>query len=155
MNLILELLHDGLFSAIPALGFAMLFNVPKRYLPFCAVAGAIGHSSRSLLMHFDMPIEWATFAAAAIVGIITIRFAKRHLAPPLMYAVAAIIPMVPGTYAYNTLIALVQLSVQEQVSSDLTSIVILNGLKTVFILGALSVGLAMPSLVYYRTRPII
>ncbi|WP_076541215.1 threonine/serine exporter family protein [Shewanella sp. UCD-KL21] len=155
MNLILELLHDGFFSAIPALGFAMLFNVPKRYLPFCAVAGAIGHSSRSLLMHFDMPIEWATFAAAAIVGVITIRFAKRHLAPPLMYAVAAIIPMVPGTYGYNTLIALVQLSVQEQVSSDLTSIVILNGLKTVFILGALSVGLAMPSLVYYRTRPII
>ncbi|WP_144213266.1 threonine/serine exporter family protein [Shewanella donghaensis] len=155
MNLILELLHDALFSAIPAVGFAMVFNVPKRFLPYCAIAGAIGHSARTLLMHIDMPIEWATFTAAALVGIVTIQFAKRHLAPPLMYAVAAIIPMVPGTYAYNTLIAIVQLNVQEQVSSDLTSIVIANGLKTVFILGALAVGLAMPSLVYYRTRPII
>ncbi|MCL1043878.1 threonine/serine exporter family protein [Shewanella sp. 1_MG-2023] len=155
MNLFLELLHDAFFSAIPAIGFAMVFNVPKRFLPYCGLAGAIGHSFRSLLMHFDMPIEWATFAAAALVGVMTIRFAKKHLAPPLMYSVAAIIPMVPGTYAYNTLISIVQLSVQEQISSDLTSLVIFNGLKTVFILGAIAVGLAMPSLVYYRTRPII
>ncbi|ARD21429.1 MULTISPECIES: threonine/serine exporter family protein [Shewanella] len=155
MNLVLTLLNDAFFSAIPAMGFAMVFNVPRRFLPYCALAGAIGHSFRTLLLHLDMPIEWATFAAAALVGVITIRFAKRHLAPPLMYAVAAIIPMVPGTYAYNTLIAIVQLSVQEQVSSDLTTMVIQNGLKTVFILGALSVGLAMPALVYYRTRPII
>ncbi|MCL1067147.1 threonine/serine exporter family protein [Shewanella olleyana] len=155
MNLILELLHDAFFSAIPALGFAMVFNVPKRFLPYSGLAGAIGHSFRTLLMHFDMPIEWATFTAAALVGLITIRFAKKHLAPPLMYSVAAIIPMVPGTYAYNTLISIVQLSVQDQISSDLTSLVIFNGLKTVFILGALAVGLAMPSLVYYRTRPII
>ena len=155
MSLILELLHDAFFSAIPALGFAMVFNVPRRFLPFCGIAGAIGHSSRTLLMHFDMPIEWATFTAAAIVGVITIQFAKKHLAPPLMYAVAAIIPMVPGTYAFNTVIAIVQLSVQEQISTELLSFVVLNGLKTVFILGALAVGLAMPSLIYYRTRPII
>ncbi|GGP63028.1 hypothetical protein GCM10009347_31270 [Shewanella algicola] len=149
------LLHDAFFSAIPAVGFAMVFNVPKRYLVYCAIAGAIGHSSRTILLQFSMPIEWATFVAAAIVGLITIRFAKRHLAPPLMYAVAAIIPMVPGTYAFNTVIALIQLTAQSQVSPELTAQVIVNGLKTVFILGALAVGLALPSLLYYRTRPII
>ncbi|MBB1439053.1 threonine/serine exporter family protein [Shewanella sp. SG41-4] len=149
------LLHDAFFSSIPAVGFAMVFNVPKRYLIYCAIAGAIGHSSRTFLLHFSMPIEWATFIAAAIVGLITIQFAKRHLAPPLMYAVAAIIPMVPGTYAFNTVIALIQLTAQSQVSPELTAQVIVNGLKTVFILGALAVGLALPSLLYYRTRPII
>ncbi len=89
------------------------------------------------------------------MGTITIGFAKRHLAPPLMYAVAAIIPMIPGTYAFNTVIALVQLTAQSQVSQELTGQVISNGLKTVFILGALSVGLALPSLLYFRTRPVI
>ena len=133
----------------------MVFNVPKRFLPYCAIAGAIGHSSRTLMLQFGLPIEWATFAAAAIVGIITIGFGKRHLAPPLMYAVAAIIPMIPGTYAFNTVIALVQLTAQSQVSPELTAQVISNGLKTVFILGALAVGLAMPSLLYFRTRPVI
>lgn len=155
MNLLLSLLNDAFFSAIPAVGFAMLFNVPKRFLPYCAIAGAIGHSSRTLLISINMPIEWATFAAAAIVGLITIGFAKRHMAPPLMYAVAAVIPMIPGTYAFNTMIALVQMTAQPQISPELTAAVITNGLKTVFILGALAVGLAMPSLLYYRTKPII
>ncbi|MCG9695810.1 threonine/serine exporter family protein [Shewanella sp. Isolate11] len=155
MELLLNIVNDALFSAVPAIGFAMVFNVPKRFLPYCALAGAVGHSLRTLLMHFNMPIEWATFVAAAVVGVLTIGFAKRHLAPPLMYAVAAIIPMIPGTYAYNTVIALVQLTAQSDISPELTSEVINNGLKTVFILGALSVGLAMPSLLYYRTRPVI
>ena len=155
MELLLKLLNDALFSSIPAVGFAMVFNVPKRFLPYCALAGAVGHSVRTFLLHFHMPIEWATFAAAAIVGVLTIGFAKKHLAPPLMYAVAAIIPMIPGTYAYNTVIALVQLTAQSEISPELTAEVISNGLKTVFILGALSVGLAMPSLLYFRTRPVI
>ncbi|WP_152829616.1 threonine/serine exporter family protein [Shewanella psychropiezotolerans] len=155
IELVLSLLNDALFSAIPAIGFAMVFNVPKRFLPYCALAGAIGHSSRTLLLHIGLPIEWATFAAAGLVGLITIGFAKRHQAPPLMYAVAAIIPMIPGTYAFNTVIALVQLTAQSEISPELTSQVISNGLKTVFILGALSVGLAMPGLLYFRSRPII
>ena len=155
MELLITLLHDAFFSAIPAVGVAMVFNLPKPFLPYCALAGAIGHSSRTLMLQFGLPIEWATFAAAAIVGIITIGFGKRHLAPPLMYAVAAIIPMIPGTYAFNTVIALVQLTAQSQVSPELTAQVISNGLKTVFILGALAAGLAMPSLLYFRTRPVI
>nr|WP_028772569.1 threonine/serine exporter family protein [Shewanella waksmanii] len=155
MMLITSLINDAIFSAIPAVGFAMVFNVPRRYLGYCAIAGALGHSTRTLLMHFNLPIEWATFIAAAIVGLLTIQFAKRHLAPPLMYAVAAIIPMVPGTYAFNTVIALVQLSMLPTVTTELLDSVISNGLKTVFILGALAVGLAMPSLLYYRSRPVV
>ncbi len=155
MDTLLLLLNDAFFSAIPAMGFAMLFNVPRRYLLYCALAGAIGHSSRTLMLQFGLPIEWATFAAAGIIGMVTIAFAKRHLAPPLLYAVAAIIPMIPGSYAYNTVIALVQLTAQSQLSTELWDQVVTNGLKTVFILGALSVGLAMPSLLYFRTRPVI
>jgi uncharacterized membrane protein YjjB (DUF3815 family) len=52
-------------------------------------------------------------------------------------------------------IALVQLTAQSQLSTELWEQVVTNGLKTVFILGALSVGLAMPSLLYFRTRPVI
>ncbi|MBV7315807.1 threonine/serine exporter family protein [Shewanella sp. NIFS-20-20] len=150
-----QLLQDAIFSAVPAVGFAMVFNVPKRYLGYCAIAGAIGHASRTLMIDWGVPIEWASFLAAALIGFMTIGFAKRHLAPPLMYAVAAIIPMIPGTYAFNTVIALVQLSATADVNPELIATSVANGLKTVFILGALSVGLALPSLLYYRTRPII
>lgn len=155
MELLLVLLNDACFSAIPAVGFAMLFNVPRRFLIFCAIAGAIGHCARTIMMRGGLPIEWSTFVAAAIIGVITITFAKRHLAPPLLYAVAAIIPMIPGSYAYNTVIAIVQLTASQSLQPELLNSAVTNGLKTIFILGALSVGLAMPTLVYYRTRPII
>ncbi|KFZ39224.1 membrane protein [Shewanella mangrovi] len=155
MSLLLLLLNDAFFAAIPAIGFAMLFNVPKRFLIFCAIAGAIGHCARTVMLRYGLPIEWATFVAAALIGVITIAFAKRHLAPPLLYAVAAIIPMIPGSYAFNTVIAIVKLTASHSLQPELLNSAVTNGLKTIFILGALSVGLAMPALVYYRTRPII
>lgn len=47
INIALILLQDMVLSAIPAVGFAMVFNVPLRALPWCALLGAIGHTSRT------------------------------------------------------------------------------------------------------------
>ncbi len=44
-------LWDAFWSAIPAVGFAMLFSVPPRFLKYCAVVGALAHSLRALLGH--------------------------------------------------------------------------------------------------------
>lgn len=49
------------FAAIPAVGFALVFNVPVPALKYCALGGALGHGSRYLMMHFGVPIEWASF----------------------------------------------------------------------------------------------
>ena len=70
MDLLWLLLKDAFWSAIPAVGFAMLFNVPPRMLKYCAMGGALAHSLRTLLMHEGMPIEWATLAAATTVGFV-------------------------------------------------------------------------------------
>lgn len=61
MELLVGLLNDMFFAAIPAVGFALVFNVPPRALIYCALGGAIGHGSRYLMMKFGIPIEWATF----------------------------------------------------------------------------------------------
>ena len=155
MSLLLNLIDDALFSAVPAVGFAMVFNVPKRFLIHCAFAGAIAHAFRTFLLHHGLAIEWATFSAAAAIGFMAILFAKRHLAPALMLAVAASIPMLPGVFAFETVTALIKLTAQSQVSHELTDAVITNGLKTVFIVAALAGGLAMPQLLFFRTRPVI
>lgn len=41
MDFMLALAQDMLLSALPAVGFAMVFNVPQRALPRCALLGAI------------------------------------------------------------------------------------------------------------------
>lgn len=45
ITLLLQLVQDMLLAAVPALGFAMVFNVPNRALRYCALLGAIGHGS--------------------------------------------------------------------------------------------------------------
>ncbi len=38
------------FCAIPAVGFALVFNVPQKALIYCAVGGALGHGARFMMI---------------------------------------------------------------------------------------------------------
>lgn len=147
-------LWDAFWSAIPAVGFAMLFSVPPRFLKYCAVVGALAHSMRAVLMHYGVPIEWATLAASSLVSLVFVYLSRRLLAPRPVFTVACIIPMIPGKFAFNTIIAVLSMN-SAGVSEHLINAAIENGLKTLFILMALSFGLAIPPLIIYRNRPIV
>ena len=102
--LLLNLLDDMFFAAIPAVGFALVFNVPPKALKYCAILGALGHVTRTLLLHFGIPIVFATFFATCVIGFIGVHLSHRYLAHPKVFTVAAIIPMIPGVHAYNCLL---------------------------------------------------
>ncbi len=153
-ELMLGLANDMLFAAIPAVGFALVFNVPQKALIYCAVGGALGHGSRYLMMHFGIPIEWATFFAATIVGMIGVHWSHRFLAHPKVFTVAAMIPMVPGVFAFKAMIALVELN-HSGYSAALIATCMENFLKAMFIIAGLAIGLAVPGLLFYRRRPIV
>lgn len=152
MELVWALIQDMVLAAVPAVGFAMVFNVPMRALPYCALLGALGHSARFLMIRFGIPIELATFVASIMVGIIGIRWSRWFLAHPKVFTVAAVIPMFPGISAYTAMISVVQLS-QHGYSEALMQTLITNFLKASFIVGALSIGLSLPGIWIYRKRP--
>lgn len=152
--LLLTLLDDMLFASIPAVGFAILFNVPRNALKYCAVLGALGHGTRTLLMHFDMSQGLSTLCAATLIGFIGVYLSQRYRAHPKVFTVAAIIPMVPGVYAYKAMIALVQMN-YHGFSDRLLIQAVDYFVKTGFVLGALAFGLALPGLLFYRQRPVV
>ncbi|WP_320153506.1 threonine/serine exporter family protein [uncultured Tolumonas sp.] len=154
MELLRAIVFDAFWSAIPAVGFAMIFAVPPRMLKYCAAGGAFAHSLRMLQIHFGMPIEWATFITTTLVGLIFVYVSRRLLAPRPVFTVASIIPMIPGKFAFNTIIAVLSMN-SGGVTEKLLQASIENGLKTLFILFALCFGLAVPSLFIYRNRPIV
>lgn len=154
MDLLFALLNDMFFAAIPAVGFAMVFNVPQKALIYCAIGGAIGHGSRFLMLQFGIPIEWATFFAATLVGIIGVHWSHKFLAHPKVFTVAALIPMVPGVFAFKAMIALVEIN-SLGYTTELVAILLENFLKSMFIIIGLAVGLAMPGLLFYRRRPVV
>jgi len=139
LSLMWALIQDMLLAAVPALGFAMVFNVPPRALRYCALLGALGHGSRMLMMYVGCNIEWASLLAAI-------------LAHPKVFTVAAVIPMFPGISAYTAMISVVEIS-HLGYSEVLMASVITNFLKASFIVGALSIGLSLPGLWLYRKRP--
>ncbi len=154
IELLLRLADDMFFAAIPAVGFALVFNVPPKALKYCAVLGALGHGLRTLLVHFDMPPVFATFAGASLIGFIGVQLSHRYLAHPKVFTVAAIIPMIPGVYAYKAMIAIVQIH-HYGFSDQLFTQMIDYFIKTGFILGAIVFGLALPGLLFYRQKPVV
>ena len=154
MDWLLLLLDDMFFAAVPAVGFALVFNVPPKALKYCALLGALGHVTRTILMHNDVPIVFATLVGAALIGFIGVHLSHRYLAHPKVFTVAAIIPMIPGVQAYKAMIAIVQIH-HYGFSNALFEQMIASFINTTFILGALVFGLALPGLLFYREKPVV
>lgn len=153
-ELLFMLLDDALFAGIAAFGFALLFNVPNQALVACVLFAGSAHAVRSLLLHFNVPIEWASFIAATLLGLATVPWSRRVLIPRPVVTVAAVIPMIPGVYAYKTMTGLMTLHHQGY-SVELQQQVVENGLLTIFILIGLSFGLAIAPVLVYRNKPIV
>lgn len=150
------LLTDALWSAVAALGFAILFNVPRRVLWICALMGAVGHAARTILMRQDLSIELATLLAAVVIGFIGAFMAQRLRMPVIVFTIPSAIPLVPGTFAFRTMIGILQLA--DQNIPDHTLILteaVTNGIKTGLILAAIATGIAAPKLLFQRRRPVV
>ncbi len=76
------------------------------------------------------------------------------LAHPKVFTVAAIIPMIPGVYAYKAMIAIVQIN-HYSYSEALLAQALEYFIKTGFILAALVFGLALPGQLFYRRKPVV
>ncbi len=153
-DLFLKLIDDMFFAAIPAVGFALIFNVPFKALKYCAGLAGLGHGLRTLLVHFDMPFVFATFFASALIGFLGVHLSHRYLAHPKVFTVAAIIPMIPGVFAYKAMIAMVQLH-HYGFSHALFESMVTNFIQTMFIMGALAFGLSLPGMLFYRRKPVV
>ena len=146
----LLILEKGIWFGFAALGFAALFNVPQRTLLIIFLMGAAGGLTKLILMYANTDIVIATFAGATVVGLLSVSAAHNKHAPPLVFSIPAVIPMVPGAFAYRMMIGLIKLSgtaVTSESYSQTLSETASNGLKTLFILIALAVGVAIPMLI--------
>lgn len=151
-ELIIHVIHYGLFGALASLGFAVLFNVPKHTLLGCALSGGIAISIRTLLMSYGVSIEFATLAGATSVGFCGFYFKHRWHVPAPIFTVTGSIPMVPGTFAFKAMIGLVTIAVEPNVSPEVQAETLKNLIQTGLVLGAIGLGIAAPSLMFQRFK---
>lgn len=156
LELIGFIVQDAFWSAIAATGFAVLFNVPMRTLPACALAGAMGHGLRTLLQQFGVSIEMATLISATVIGFLGVISARFYKTPATIFTVSGSIPLVPGALAYRTMIGILQFAHASSQTADALLVTLAqNGIQTALILGAIAVGIAAPKLLFFRQKPVV
>lgn len=101
--MILDILKDALLAAIAAIGFGAISRIPRRAYLLCGIIAAIGHSSRFLLMQPEAALHIlpATALAALIIGSLAVFVSPWAKTPAEAYLFPALLPMIPGIYAYN------------------------------------------------------
>jgi len=128
-----------------ALGFGILFNVPPRTLLAIWIGGALGGFLKFTLLQLSVSVVLASFAGALAVGISSIPIAHFRHAPPMIFAIPSVIPLIPGVFAYRTMLGLMKLT--GNIGPNYNLIIaetINNGAKTLFIIMSLAMGVAVP-----------
>lgn len=141
--------EKGIWFGLAALGFAVLFNVPPRVLFTVWLFGALGGLTKVLLLKVGVNVILASLGGASLVGILSIPAAHNRHAPPLVFSIPAVIPMVPGVFAYRMMLGLIRLAGSPE-NSDYQHVIsqtVSNGLNMFFILMALAVGGSLPFLI--------
>lgn len=145
---LIEILIKSFWSGIAAIGFAILFNVPRRTLLAIWSLGALGGLIKFSVMYFDNGIVFASFLGATVIGIASIQMAHMRNSPPLVFYIPSVIPMVPGFFAYKMMLGLIALTTIENTDIYLQTLIetVNNGAKAMFILISLGTGVAIPML---------
>lgn len=151
MSFWVSVLLDGLFAGIASLGFALISNPPKRTIFFSVLLAAIGHSARYVLMDFGVGITMGTFIGALMIGLLSVFFAKLLHTPAEIFSFPSLLPMIPGVYAYETVLCLVRfMNSSDNNSGYLIVEMFHNGLTTVFVMFAMVVGVSLPMFTFYK-----
>ena len=142
-------LEKGLWLGLAAIGFGALFNVPQRALGTIFVIAALGGLAKLALVQQGMVAALATFAGASLIGLLSVLAAHQRKAPPMIFAIPAAIPMVPGFFAYHAMVGMIELTIEKnpQLYSTLFFETVSNGLAALFAMLALSTGVAIPMLI--------
>lgn len=146
---LLLLLEKGMWAGFAALGFAILFNVPPRTLFAIWLIAALGGLVKFIALAADVNIIMASFAGASLIGVLSVPLSHKIHSPPLIFSIPAVIPMVPGAFAYRMMLDLINVAAEtDNVMTDTVLFSIFqNGLKVAFILLSLAVGVAVPMLI--------
>jgi uncharacterized membrane protein YjjB (DUF3815 family) len=145
---ILLFLEKAIWLGCAAIGFAVLFNVPRRTLVTIFVIAALGGLVKIALQQVGAVAALATLPGAVLIGLLSVLAAHQRKAPPMIFAIPAVIPMIPGFFAYQAMVGMIELTVEKDpvLYSKIFFATVNNGLSAFFVMLALSVGVAIPML---------
>ena len=130
-----------------AAGFGILFNTPTRALfPIWLggfAAGMIKFIALDPALGAGMILS--SFLAGTVAGTVAISLAQWREVPHILIALPSVIPLVPGVFAYKSMMGLMKLA--KQSGSQYTDVIadtVYNGVMAFFVIMAITFGLSIP-----------
>lgn len=151
-----KILQDALFSAIAAIGFAAISRPPARAYIYCAAIAAVGHAIRFMLMTKEfgvcLHIVPASLIAAFAIGVLAVIFSPVVRTPPETCFFPALLPMIPGMYAYRSFAgaAMCVLSTNQEEFNRCFYLFASNTLTCICILLSMAVGAILPVFLFKK-----
>ncbi len=153
-NILLLMLKDFAFAFLVATGFGSLFNTPRKVLLIAGLLGGLGHSIRFLLHQgFDFGLITSTMCGTAIIGLLGIVFAHKAHTPPVVFTMPACITMIPGLYAYRTMLGLIRLTDESGLNQSPNELhdTLHNFVLTASLLFTLAIGISISVLLFRQS----
>ncbi len=131
-------------AVVGAAGYAVMFYTPKRLLPLIGIGGLIAILVKNtLILHLGFSVFGATFIAAAMVSLFSLKAARHVKTSSKVLAIPSAIPLVPGVFIYRFLYAM--LHINSLTSATLVE-AIQSGVTAILIIISIGVGVAIPSI---------
>lgn len=141
-----------IFGGVTSLGFALIFNTPKRAMWTVFVLGALGYFIKYILLNnCDVNLILSIFVASTFVGITAMYFAHRAHTPPIVFMIPAVINMIPGLTSYRFMMGMIDwINENKGIKPSVEQVIetFSYGVTTLFILFALAFGIAFPIIVF-------
>jgi uncharacterized membrane protein YjjB (DUF3815 family) len=143
------LLEKGIWLGCAGIGFAVLFNVPRRTLGIIYIIATLGGLLKFYLISYEIGLIFAALCGASLIGFLSVLAAHYRKAPPMTFALPALIPMIPGFFAYKAMVGIMKLTAEKDTVAytKLFFETVNNGLSALFIILSLAAGVAIPLLI--------
>ena len=148
-DIFVNIFEDGFFAAIAAIGFSSISNTPRHAYLTCALHAAAGHAIRYVFTSPELGAVHGILAstvASFAVGMFAVLFASCIKCPAEVCFFPALLPMIPGMYAYRTIEALLSCLYhsQEEVFVHYFYLFAYNGITCAFIILGMVIGATVP-----------
>lgn len=137
-------------AAISAMGFSMIFNIPRRLLWVVAVGGIIAVCTRNFVnlgqsshnIGLDQGLIIGSLVGSSLISIICVKAVHTFHVPHHVLSIPSVIPMVPGVLMYRALFALIEM---QGVVGELT-VAVSNAVKASLVILCIAIGVAIPNI---------
>jgi len=136
-------------AAISAMGFSMIFNIPRRLLWVVAIGGIIAVCTRNFVnlgpsndnVGLDLGLAIGSLAGSALVSVLAVKAVHWVHAPNHVLSIPSVIPMVPGVLMYRAMVGLIEMN---GVVGELTN-AMKFGMASGITIMCIALGVAIPN----------